>query len=151
MGQGTNPAEVIVAAIQTEREASLFYRMMAELATDDSSRDRLSALADDETAHATTLAGLYHEMTGRGVTETAPASAEGAPSLFDFRSRSQRDVLEFALGNELAAVDLYQAESERTENAKVATIFRLLADTEREHAAYLRLQLDRLEKATVAE
>ena len=77
MGQGTNPAEVIVAAIQTEREASLFYRMMAELATDDSSRDRLSALADDETAHATTLAGLYHEMTGRGVTETAPASAEG--------------------------------------------------------------------------
>jgi len=146
MGEGPNPAELIGAAVQTEREASLFYRMMADMASDSGARDRLLALSEDESSHATTLANLYHEMTGRGVSETTPAPAEGEPSLFDFQTRSPRDVLEFALQNELAAIDLYQAQSEGAEDAKVATIFRLLADTEREHAAYLRLQLSRLQE-----
>mgnify|MGYP001819369755 CR=1 FL=1 len=147
MGKGPNPAELIGAAVQTEREAALFYRMMADMASDTAVRNRLLTLADDESSHATTLANLYHEMTGRGVGQIAPGAAEGEPSLFDFQSRSPRDVLEFALQNELAAVDLYQAQSEEAEDSKVATIFRLLADTEREHAAYLRLQLSRLDEA----
>jgi rubrerythrin len=147
MGKGPVPAEVIVAAVQTEREASLFYRMMAEMASDSGVRCRLLELADDENSHATTLANLHYEMTGRGVPETTPGSAEGDPNLFDFQSRSQRDVLEFALHNELAAIDLYQTQAERSEDPKVATIFRLLADAEREHAAYLRLQLGRLDES----
>jgi rubrerythrin len=146
MGKGPNPAELIGAAVQTEREASLFYRMMAEMASDNRARCKLLELSDDESSHATTLANLYHEMTGRGVGETTPGAAEGEPNLFDFQSRSPRDVLEFALGNEVAAVDLYQAQADSSEDPKVATIFRLLADTEREHAAYLRLQLSRLQE-----
>ena len=146
MGEGPKPAELIGAAVQTEREASLFYRMMADMAQDSGARERLLELADDESSHATTLANLYSEMTGRGVAEAKPVSAEGDPDLFDFRSRSQRDVLEFALDNELAAIDLYQTQSEAAKDPKVATIFRLLADNEREHAAYLRLQLSRLDE-----
>jgi rubrerythrin len=146
MGKGPSPAELIGAAVQTESEAALFYRMMADMASDSGARDKLLTLADDESSHATTLANLYHEMTGRGVGETAPGSAEGDPNLLDFQSKSPRDVLEFALQNELAAIDLYQTQSESSEDPKVATIFRLLADTEREHAAYLRLQLSRLDQ-----
>ena len=148
MGTSARPAELIGAAVQTEREAALFYRMMADMASDDAARDRLLSLSEDESSHATTLANLYHEMTGRGITAAPPVAAEGDPSLFDFQSRSPRDVLEFALQNELAAIDLYQAQSESAEDAKVGTIFRLLADTEREHAAYLRLQLSRLDEGT---
>jgi len=148
MGKGPDPANVIVSAVQAEREAALFYRMMADMASDGPARDRLLELADDERSHATTLVNLHQEMTGRGVAETAAASAEGDPDLFDFRSRSQRDVLEFALQNELAAIETYQTASERSEDSRAATIFRLLADTEREHAAYLRLQLSRLDGAT---
>ncbi len=148
MGLGPVAAELIVAAVQTEREAALFYRMMAEMASDSGVRGKLLELADDESSHATTLANLYYEMTGRGVPETTPGPAEGDPNLFDFQSRSQRDVLEFALHNELAAIDLYQTQSERSEDPKVATILRLLADSEREHAAYLRLQLSRLQEDT---
>jgi rubrerythrin len=149
MGEGSNPAELIGAAVQTEREASLFYRMMADMAADSGAREQLLTLADDESSHATTLANLYHEMTGRGVGEATPGPAEGEPNLFDFQSRTPRDVLEFALQNELAAVDLYQTQSEAAEDPKVATIFRLLADTEREHAAYLRLQLSRLDEGAI--
>jgi rubrerythrin len=151
MGTGPKPAELVVSAVHSEREAALFYRMMAEMAADSGARDRLLELANDESAHAATLAALYHEMTGRGITETAPASAEGDPDLFDFHARSQREVLEFALQNELAAIDLYETATEHADNRKAAAIFRLLADTEREHAAYLRLQLSRLEHERASE
>jgi rubrerythrin len=139
------PAELIVSAVQSEREAALFYRMMAEITGDRDVKETLRGLADDETSHATTLANLYFELTGNGITTSEPTEAEGSPNLLDFSSASKRDALAFALQNETRAAELYQAQADAADNQRVGTIFRILADTEREHAAYLRLQLDRLE------
>ncbi len=140
------PAELLVSAIQTEREAAFFYKMMAQMTSDREAQDTLLTLADDETSHASTLANLYYEITGRGASDEPPARPEGDPNLFDVQSASRREALEFALRNELNAIDLYQTQADATEDPKVAKIFRMLAETETEHAAYLRLQLSRLSR-----
>jgi len=139
------PAELVASAVQTEREAAWFYQMMAEMTSDDEAKETLLTLAQDEKSHAATLANLYFEITGRGITERTPNRAEGDPNLFDFPSASRRDALEFALKNENAAAGFYQKQADVEVNQRVATIFRILADTERDHAAYIRLQISRLD------
>ena len=141
----STPAELVASAVHTEREAAWFYKMMAEMTTNEEAKETLIALSDDEMSHATTLANLYFEITGRGITEKISKRAEGDPNLFDFPSASRRDALEFALKNETNAIDLYQKQATTTDNPRVATIFRILADTERDHAAYIRLLLSRLD------
>jgi len=139
------PAELILSAVRTEKESSLFYRMMAEMTSYGEARDTLLTLSDDETSHAATLADLYYEITGRGVSDEPPARPEGDPNLFDLPSASRREALEFALQNEINAVGLYQSQADVTDDPRIAKIFRILADTERGHAAYLRLQISRLD------
>jgi len=145
MTEPQTPAELIASAVQTEKEAALFYTMMADLTSNADVRAMLLDLADDETSHATTLANLYYEMTGNGITESTAVQPEGDPNLFDFQSASRRQALEFALRNESEAAAFYQNQAETSGNPRVATIFRILADTEHEHAAYLQLQIDRLD------
>ena len=139
------PAELVASAVQTEREAAWFYQMMAEMTSDDEAKETLLTLAQDETSHAATLANLYFEITGRGITKKIPNRAEGDPNLFDFPSASRRDAFEFALKNEDAAAGFYQKQADVAENPRVATMYRILADTERDHAAYIRLQISRLD------
>lgn len=141
------PADLVASAVQTEREAAWFYKMMAEMTSDEEAKETLLTLAEDEASHATTLANLYYEITGRGITEKTPNRAEGDPNLFDLSSASRRDALEFALKNEVTAADFYQEQADDADNPRVATIFRILADTERDHAAYLQLQIQRLDTA----
>jgi rubrerythrin len=57
-------------------------------------------------------------------------------------------VLEFALRNETRAADLYQSQADINEDPHFAKIFRMLAETERDHAAYMQLQLDRLDTSS---
>jgi rubrerythrin len=148
MALETSPAELIEAAIRTECEASLFYRMMADMTSDESLHHALLGLAADERSHATMLTRLLEEMTGRGQTSNVPATAEGDPDLFDFHAKTREEVLRFALDNELSAISLYESQVNDADDPRVATMFRLLADTEREHAAYLRLQLERIAEQT---
>jgi len=138
------PAELIASAVQTEKEAAWFYRMIADMTSDDGAKDALLTIADDEESHARTLATLYAEITGRGIPTTPAKFAEGDPNLFDFPLTSRRRVFEFALQNETNAAELYQEQADAADNPRVATIFRLLADTERDHAAYFRLHISRL-------
>lgn len=144
-GHPETPADTIAGAFHTEKQAAWFYRMLAEMSSDDDTRATLTTLAKDEESHAQTLLNLHFEMTGLGITDPAPARAEGDPNLFDFRGSTRRAALEFALGNENRAVELYQSQADAASDPRVATIFRILADTERDHAAYMRLQLERLD------
>lgn len=141
----STPAELVASAVQTEREAAWFYKMMADLSSDDDAKDTLLTLAKDEASHATTLANLYFELTGHGITKPESSRPEGDPNLFDFSTTSRRDALEFALQNETEAVKIYNEQADLSASPRVATIFRILADTERDHAAYIRLQLDRMD------
>ena len=140
-----SPPDLIAAAIQTEKEAAWFYEMMAEMTSDNEARDTLLVLAKDEASHAAALTNLYFEITGHGVLDPEPNLAEGHPNLFDFPSATRREVLEFALRNETRAADLYQSQADINEDPHFAKIFRMLAETERDHAAYMQLQLDRLD------
>jgi len=144
MGLETTPAELIQSAIRAECEASLYYQMIADMMSDAPVQEALLGLAADERSHATMLTHLLEEMTGRGLTSSGPATAEGDPDLFDFHAKTREQVLQFALDNELNAIRLYESQVDDADDPKVATMFRLLADTEREHAAYLRLQLERI-------
>ena len=153
MTEGTNPdhrpatpAGTIVTAFHTERQAAWFYRMLAEMTSEDEVRDTLTTLAKDEESHAETLLNLHFEMTGLGITTPKPVQPEGDPNLFDFQASTRREALEFALGNEVKAVELYQKQADSADDPRVATIFRILADTERDHAAYMRLQLERIDQ-----
>lgn len=140
----TQVAEVIASAIKSEREACLFYRMMSGNVSDEAVSQKLLSLADDEKSHADELTRLLFELTGRGVPQSVAGKPEGDPDLFDFEASSEKAVLEFALSNEDQAIALYEAQAEAVGNAKASAVFRLLADTEREHADYLRLLLRRL-------
>lgn len=143
-----SPPDLIAAAIQTEKEAAWFYEMMAEMTSDNEARDTLLVLAKDEASHAAALTNLYFEITGHGVLDPEPTRAEGHPNLFDFPSATRREVLEFALRNETRAADLYQSQADVNEDPHFAKIFRMLAETERDHAAYMQLQLDRLDTSS---
>mgnify|MGYP001816240140 FL=1 len=100
------PAELVAAAVQTEREAAWFYRMMAEMSSDDEAKKTLLTLSEDEESHATALVNLYFELTGHGITQPGSSQAEGDPNLFDFSTTSRRDALEVALQNEPKAVEI---------------------------------------------
>ena len=139
------PSDLIASAIETEKEAAWFYNMMAEMTSDQEARDTFLVLAKDEASHAVTLTNLYFEITSHSVLDRAPNRPEGDPNLFDFPSASRRDALEFALQNETKAAELYQSQADVTDNRRIANIFRILAETERDHAAYMRLQLSRLD------
>jgi len=141
------PADLISVAIEAEKKASWFYSMMAEMTSEGATRDALKRLADDENSHADTLLHLYFEITGHGITDPPAAAAEGEPDLFDFPSASRRAAYEFALQNEVKAAQLYQSQADACEDPRQAKIFRQLAETELEHAAYMRLQLSRVHEA----
>jgi rubrerythrin len=142
--ENLEPADVIAIAIQAEKKAAWFYSMMAEMTSEGATKDTLKRLADDEHSHAETLLHLYFEITGHGIIEPAAAAAEGEPDLFDFPSASRRAALEFALQNELKAAQFYQSQADACDDPKQTKIFRQLAETEVEHAAYMRLQLSRV-------
>ena len=148
MRNSGTPADVVRSAIRAEEEAVIFYRMMADMSSDAIARARLLDLADDESSHARSLERLLAELTGRALVEPAATGPEGQPDLLDFSGRSEREVLEFALENELRAIALYVREAERSaaaDDASTAKMLRIMADAERGHAAYLRLQLERLD------
>lgn len=141
------PADLIAVAIEAEKKAAWFYSMMAEMTSEGATRKTLEQLSGDESSHADTLLHLYFEITGHGITEPPAAAAEGEPDLFDFPSASQRAAFEFALQNEIKAAELYQSQAEACDDPRQAKIFRQLAETEIEHAAYMRLQLSRVHEA----
>ena len=142
--ENRNPADLIAGAIEAEKKAAWFYRTMAEMTADGVARSTLESLADDETSHARTLAVLYAEITGHGVIESVSSAPEGEPKFFDFPSSSRRAALEFALKNEIKAADLYRSQAGASCDPQRESIFRQLAATELEHAAYLRTQLGRI-------
>lgn len=146
--ENRDPADLIAEAIQAEEKASWFYTMMAEMTSDSVAQKTLKELAEDERSHARTLTGLYFEITGHGVLEQSSTAPEGEPNLFDFPSVSRRAALEFALQNELKAARLYQSQADACADPRQAATFRQLAETELEHAAYMRLQLSRFEKSS---
>jgi rubrerythrin len=145
------PSDLIASAIETEKEAALFYNMLADMTSNQEARDTLLVLAKDEASHAVTLANLYFEITGHGITDRTSNRAEGDPNLFDLQSVTRRDALEFALRNEIKAAEHYQSQADATDNRRIANIFRILAETERDHAAYMRLQLSRLDASRAAD
>ncbi|MEE4271889.1 MAG: ferritin family protein [Thermoanaerobaculales bacterium] len=142
----SEPADLIAIAIKAEEKAAWFYRMLAEMTSEEDSQQTLEQLAADEASHAETLKHLYFEITGHGILEPRTAAAEGEPNLFDFPSSSRRAALAFALKNEIKAAELYESQAADCDDPRRAGIFRQLAETEREHAAYMRLQLDRADK-----
>lgn len=145
--ESLEPADLIAAAMEAERKAAWFYRMMAEMTSDEVAKATLQDLSNDEATHAETLKHLHFEITGHGVLDPPRAAAEGEPNLFDFPSVSRRAALEFALKNEINAAELYESQADACDIPRRAKIFRQLAETEREHAAYIRLQLSRLDNA----
>lgn len=138
-----DPADLIAGAIQAEEKAAWFYTTMANMTSDGVVRETLKGLADDEISHARTLTDLYVEITGHGVTESPSTAPEGEPNFFDFPSVSRRAALEFALQNEIKAANLYRSQAIACDDPRQTKIFRTLAETEIEHAAYIRLQLKR--------
>jgi rubrerythrin len=134
-------AALIAGAIQAEKKAAWFYRTLAGMTSDGVARTTLEGLADDEISHAEVLVEMYLEITGRREVEAVPSAAEGEPNFFEFPSTSRRAALEFALRNEIRAADLYASQAGVSEDPRRKSMFRRLAATELEHAAYLRTQL----------
>lgn len=138
------PAEIVLAALAAEREASLFYRMLADLVPEETASERLIRLAQDEEGHARVLSGLHALLVGPVSGDTTPPHPEGDPTLFDFSSRSLADVLRFALRNEEESERLYRAQCEQAADPEAAETWRMLAEAEQAHAAALRLQIRQL-------
>jgi rubrerythrin len=134
-------ADLIAIAIEAERKAAWFYETMAKMASDAVVKMTLIDLSNDERSHAETLTRLYVEIAGHDLREHPEAAVEGGPDPFDFPSSSRRAALEFALKNEINAAELYQTQAETSDDPSRAEIFRRLAATEREHAAWVRIQL----------
>ena len=135
------PSDLIAGAIEAEKKAAWFYRTLAGMTSDKVARRTLEDLADDETSHAAVLTDLYLEITGCLEIESESSAPEGEPNFFDFPSTSRRAALEFALRNEIRAARLYESQAGVSEDPRRQSIFRRLAATELEHAAYLRTQL----------
>lgn len=140
------PADIVADAVRTERKTAWFYRMLAEMTSDEKTTETLLGIAEDEERHASTLTDLYADMTGLGITDDGLVKAEGDPNIFDFTEATPRDAMEFALKNEHKAITMYQSQADAADDPQSVAVFRMLAENEREHAAYLELQISRLEE-----
>ncbi len=139
-------AEVVAVAVHAEREAALFYTMLADMVSEPEVAEHVRGLAADEKGHAQELVDLHVALTG-SAPQPAPATpAEGDLNLLEFSTRSVRELYEHALAGELWAAATYEEQAKKAVDPGRQKMWSLLAATERGHAKYLRLQLDRLEE-----
>lgn len=138
-------AEIVAAAVRAEREAALFYSMLADMVGEPEVAERMRSLAADEEGHARDLVDLHVALTGRAPQSMAVPAPEGDLNLLDFGARTLRELLEHVLASEQRAASTYEYQAREAEDGSQERIWRMLAETERGHAQYLELQLARLE------
>ena len=129
-----------------------FYRCMAERAKDEDERQLYTRLMGFEDRHKARLLAEYRQAHGP---EAMPGKSvagimEGGAKVEDFLTQAEvhlhgkRDILEFAMGLETQALDLYSRMAQKSTQQEVRALFLRLADEEKAHLIYLSDAMDKI-------
>lgn len=129
-----------------------FYRLMAGRAEDEEARQLYTRLMGLEDLHKARLLADYRQTHGLEAMpgKTVAGIMEGGGRMADFLAQAEahlhgrRDILEFAMGLETQALDLYSRMAQKSGQQEVRALFLRLADEEKAHLAFLADALDKV-------
>jgi len=146
--------QIIQRAVQTEKDGNLFYSRAAGATRDPKAKKMFELLARDELYHVKIIEDLYRDLLTGGNIE----AVKGYP-IFEKRdenfreeisnSGSEADVLEQAIGDEMASKDFYREAAEVLEPGEEKEIFLDLMEMEEGHIRLLKAELDFLKKTGI--
>ena len=129
-----------------------FYRLMVGRAQEVDERQLYTRLMGFEDKHKARLLAEYRQTHG---SEAMPGKAvagimEGGGRMEDFLVQSEphlhgkQAILEFAMGLETQALDLYSRMAQKSEKEGARALFLRLADEEKMHLSYLAEEMDKM-------
>lgn len=145
-----NIDDVLMLAWTLEEGARRFYEKMAEVTAEPEAKSLFTTLKKAETGHQHLIDTLYYKMTGKSPDRTVPAYRtdiasndmdqlmEGQMKVSDVINwavdQPVMDVLEYAIGLEAGAYDLYSRLRQMHEQTgDIRDIFATLAKEEKQH------------------
>lgn len=139
--------EILGVAIRKEIEAQGFYTKMAERIKNRVVRERIMNLAGDELGHERLLKRIYTEWSGE---ENPPVPDKGITPASELINdeMTHEQILETAIKQERAAVDLYIAASKKAQDDSGRRVLQYLSEFERTHERILTSELEYLRKNT---
>ncbi|PFE05712.1 rubrerythrin family protein [Bacillus cereus] len=116
----------IEKAINGEYSAINCYAKLANLASQNTERNQILEIRQDEIKHFQQFVQIYISLTGR---QPQPKIIEEGPNFYE-------EGLEFALQDEQRTVDFYLKIADDTTNQFIKEAFRRAADDEQNHAVW---------------
>ena len=119
--------EQVKSSIGDEKKDELFYEQLINMAPDESSRDIISSIRDDEKKHNEILRFVYSNITGEVV--------ESPDEIITLDEMTYIDSLEKAFLGEIAAVKKYRRIMGAMPNSKMHTLLMAIMTDEIRHAS----------------
>ena len=119
--------EQVKSSIGDEKKDELFYEQLINMAPDESSRDIISSIRDDEKKHNEILRFVYSNITGEVV--------ESPDEIITLDEMTYIDSLEKAFLGEFAAVKKYRRIMGAMPNSKMHTLLMAIMTDEIRHAS----------------
>jgi rubrerythrin len=140
----TDTKEMLLQAIRSEIDGRKFYTYLAEQATNDEAKRKLTNLAEDEIRHEEALINIYKKVYG-GEEPVIPEEGVGVLSKF-FRNPDGREGLtemqyiDMAIEAELAATNYYKEGAKTAPTDEIKKIYEGMAAEEFNHYELLQAE-----------
>lgn len=145
MDQNLTTLEAVALAVRSEMESTDLYGNLIKKIKNPAVIAVLRELAEDEEKHRVGLMTLYREMLG-GEEPSIPES-DGRKKEWDIDPDADHlTVMTKARDKEYDSEAFYKTAAERVRDYKTRQFFLDLAETERQHAAALQKQVEKLKE-----
>nr|WP_173918886.1 ferritin-like domain-containing protein [Halobacillus sp. Marseille-Q1614] len=116
----------IEKAINAEYSAIACYEKIAEMASDQATRDQIMEIRNDEQKHFQAFSTIYMQLTGN---QPSPEIIEECPETYE-------EAIDFAFKDEQMAVDFYLDIADSAPNQVIKDTFRRAAADEQNHGVW---------------
>lgn len=116
----------IQKAINGEYSAVMCYQKLADLSPDQTEREQILEIQQDERRHFETFSGIYMNLTGM---QPSPQLIEECPDTY-------LEGLEFSFRDEQEAVDFYLDIADKAQDPYIKESFQRAAKDEQNHAVW---------------
>lgn len=131
--------QLLAQAMLNEIEGAEFYKLAAEKAPNQESKDSLLELAEEEMRHYSYLKSLADQISENKVPTLEEVNEEDSPGIFDWGKTTGVDlqlgvsIYSVAMQMELKSMNYYLDAQKKAENKSTKKLMGLLADWEKEH------------------
>ncbi|TKD70700.1 ferritin-like domain-containing protein [Pseudalkalibacillus hwajinpoensis] len=116
----------IATAINGEYSAIQCYKKLAQLAPNDTERNRIKEIRKDEKMHLQAFKNIYTQLTGQ---QPSPQVTEECPNEY-------REGIDFAFNDEQETVDFYLDIADQAQDPFIKETFKRAAADEQNHSVW---------------